>query len=201
MLVVGQVGWGRPHPTKLTPDEQSTHISLRCLLSAPLLIGCDLEKLDAFTLKLLSNDEVLAVDQDSFGKQAVCVAQHTNFRVFTKDLEDGSRAVGLFNLSDDEGTITAKWAGLKISGERTIRELWTQKDLGEFSGEFSAKVPRHGVVLIRLMKNVQEVNRDTIRQGVSHRDSLAGAFMQVSGGELKSGHGYHPRGHPGCKNA
>jgi alpha-galactosidase len=57
MLVVGQVGWGpKLHPTKLTPDEQYTHISLWCLLSAPLLIGCDLERLDDFTLSLLTND-------------------------------------------------------------------------------------------------------------------------------------------------
>ena len=64
MLVVGHVGWGVPHPTRLTPDEQYSHISLWCLLGTPLLIGCDLEKLDPFTIGLLTNDEVLAVDQD-----------------------------------------------------------------------------------------------------------------------------------------
>ncbi len=70
MLIVGQVGWGNLHPTRLTPDEQYTHISLWCLLSAPLLIGCDMEKFDDFTLNLLSNDEVLALDQDALGKEA-----------------------------------------------------------------------------------------------------------------------------------
>ena len=70
MLVVGKVGWGSPHPTKLTPDEQLTHITLWSLLSAPLLIGCDMSQLDPFTTALLSNDEVLAVDQDSLGKPA-----------------------------------------------------------------------------------------------------------------------------------
>lgn len=71
MLTVGWVGWGPTlHPTRLTPDEQYTHISLWCLLSAPLLIGCDLTRLDDFTLSLLSNDEVLAVDQDPMGSQA-----------------------------------------------------------------------------------------------------------------------------------
>ena len=76
MLIVGQVGWGPSlHPTRLTPNEQYTHISLWCLLSSPLLIGCDMTKLDAFTLGLLSNDEVLAVDQDSLGRQATRVSQ------------------------------------------------------------------------------------------------------------------------------
>ena len=70
MLVVGYVGWGpRLHPTQLTPDEQYTHISLWCLVSSPMLLGCDLERLDAFTLNLLTNDEVLDVSQDALGKQ------------------------------------------------------------------------------------------------------------------------------------
>ena len=61
------------HASKLTPDEQYSHISLWCLLASPLLIGCDLEKMDDFTLNLLTNDEVLEIDQDSLGKQAVLV--------------------------------------------------------------------------------------------------------------------------------
>src|SRR5438034_7619572 len=76
MLVVGLVGWGpKLHPTKLTPDEQYTHISLWCLLSAPLLIGCDMERLDPFTLSLLTNDEVLAIDQDRLAKSATLVSE------------------------------------------------------------------------------------------------------------------------------
>ena len=151
MPVVDWVGWGpRLHETKLTPDEQYTHISLWCLLSAPLLIGCDLEKLDAFTLSLLSNDEVLAVDQDALGKQAVCVTTNGNLRVYAKDLEDGSKAVGLFNLGDNEATVTAKWADLKLSGKQTVRDLWRQKNLGEFASEFTVSVPKHGVILARI---------------------------------------------------
>ena len=152
MLVVGWVGWGpRLHATKLTPDEQYTHISLWCLLSAPLLIGCDLEKLDAFTLGLLENDEVLAIDQDSLGREAVCVATDGDLRVYAKDLADGSKAVGLFNLGDKESTVIARWTDLNVSGKKTVRDLWRQKDLGTFNNEFAAKVPKHGVVLVRLI--------------------------------------------------
>ena len=150
MLVVGQVGWGRLHPTRLTPDEQYTHISLWCLLSAPLLIGCDLEKLDDFTLNLLCNDEVLAVDQDSLGKEAACVASNGTLRVFAKDLDDGTKAAGLFNLGDQPATVVASWDDLKLSGGQLVRDLWRQKDLGAFDKEFTATVAPHGVVLVKI---------------------------------------------------
>ncbi|HEU6447584.1 MAG TPA: putative Ig domain-containing protein [Verrucomicrobiae bacterium] len=151
MLVVGEVGWGRnTRPTHLTPDEQYTHISLWCLLSAPLLIGCDLEKLDAFTLNLLENDEVLAIDQDPLGKEAVCISTNGTARVYAKDLEDGSKAVGLFNLGETTTNVAVTWSGLKISGAQTVRDLWRQKDLGKFEKEFSAPVAPHGVVLVKI---------------------------------------------------
>ena len=150
MLIVGEVGWGKTHPTRLTPDEQYTHISLWCLLSAPLLIGCDMEKFDDFTLSLLSNDEVLAVDQDSLGRQAMCISTNGNLRVFAKDLADGSKAVGLFNLGGTPATVVANWENLKLSGAQTVRDLWRQKDLGRFEKEFSTTVTPHGVALVKI---------------------------------------------------
>ncbi len=152
MLVVGQVGWGpQLHPTHLTPNEQYTHISLWCLLSAPLLIGCDMTKLDDFTLNLLSNDEVLAVDQDPLGKQAARVFySEDGLEVWAKDLEDGTKAVGLFNRGEMPATVAAKWAQLGLKGKQQVRDLWRQKDLGTFDDEFSAEIPRHGVMLVKV---------------------------------------------------
>jgi alpha-galactosidase len=150
MLIVGKVGWGHPHPTRLTPNEQYTHISLWCLLSAPLLIGCDMTQLDPFTLNLLENDEVLAVDQDPLGKEAMTVAKNGETRVYAKDLADGSKAVGLFNLGETETQVTVKWSDLGLKGKWRVRDLWRQKDLGKFQDSFCASVPRHGVVLIRV---------------------------------------------------
>jgi len=147
---VGYVGWGEPHPTKLTPDEQYTHITLWCLVNSPLLLGCDLEKLDAFTLNLLTNDEVLAVNQDSLGRQALKVSQQDNLRVYAKPLEDGSTAVGLFNLGDKDAAVTAKWSDLNLSGKRTVRDLWRQRDLGQFEGQFQMTVASHGAELIQV---------------------------------------------------
>jgi alpha-galactosidase len=152
MLVVGRVGWGDPHPTRLTPNEQYTHITLWCLLSSPLLIGCDMTQLDPFTLSLLTNDEVLEVNQDPLGKQAGRIVKGDLTEVWAKDLEDGSKAVGLFNRGELEATVEVKWSDLGIVGKQVVRDLWQQKDLGEFKDSFQVKVPRHGAVMIRIHK-------------------------------------------------
>ena len=151
MLVVGNVGWGpRLHPTHLTPDEQCTHISLWCLLAAPLLIGCDMSQLDDFTLGLLSNDEVLAVDQDPLGRAAGRISQAGSLQVWKKELEDGSQAVGLFNTGSQAAKVTATWSDLGIRGKQLVRDLWRQRDLGNFDDKFEALVPSHGVALIKV---------------------------------------------------
>jgi alpha-galactosidase len=152
MLVVGQVGWGSPHPTNLTPDEQYFHITMWCLLSAPLLLGCDLEKVDEFTLNLLCNDEVLAVDQDALGKQALCVSRDGELRVYAKDLEDGSKAVGLLNVGTERATVKVKWADLNVSGKMAVRDLWRQKELPACAGEFEMPIAAHGAELVRIGK-------------------------------------------------
>jgi len=151
MLVVGVVGWRfNLHPTHLSPDEQYTHISLWCLLASPLLIGCDMTQMDDFTLSLLSNDEVLEVNQDPLGRQAARVAQNGSLEVWAKDMEDGSKAVGLFNRGYRDSSITANWSELGLKGAQIVRDLWRQKDLGTFTGSFTTPVPRHGVVLVRI---------------------------------------------------
>jgi hypothetical protein len=152
MLIVGMVGWGENlHPTKLTTDEQYTHISLWCLLSAPLLIGCDISKIDNFTLNLLSNDEVLALDQDALGKQAQQVLKTDDYQIWMKELEDGTHAIGIFNLSEKYQSINVNWdqIGLKNVSLK-VRDLWRQKDLGDFKNNFSTKVPPHGVTLVKV---------------------------------------------------
>ncbi|HEV8286472.1 MAG TPA: glycoside hydrolase family 27 protein [Chitinophagaceae bacterium] len=154
MMIVGWVGWGKgPNPTQLMPDEQYTHVSAWCLQSVPLLLGNDLTKLDDFTLSLLTNDEVLAVNQDPLGKQATVVTKIDSCGVLAKDLEDGSKAAGLFNITDGiTRKLTVTWSDLGIKGKWIVRDLWRQKDLGTFENEFSADVPPHGVIMISLRK-------------------------------------------------
>lgn len=151
MLVVGWVGWGPSlHPTNLTPDEQYTHISLWSLLSAPLLIGCDLTKLDEFTLNLLTNDEVLAIDQDPLGSQAVPVVKKGNIQVWKKKLADGNYALGIFNLGKETGSFTLNFSEVGLKGSAKLRDLWRQKELGSFNDKYEAKIPSHGVILIKV---------------------------------------------------
>ena len=150
MLVVGHVGWGKPRPTYLTPNEQYTHISLWCLLSAPLLLGCDLSQADEFTLNLLNNDEVLEVDQDPFGSAAGRISSKDGMEVWAKDMEDGSKAVGLFNRTLFPAKVSVKWSDLGLTGPQKVRDLWRQKDLGISKDQFEAVIPRHGCMLIRI---------------------------------------------------
>jgi alpha-galactosidase len=154
MLVVGMVGWGpNLHPTHLMPNEQYTHISLWCLLSAPLLIGCDMTQLDDFTLGLLTNDEVIDVNQDPLGKQAGRVLSSGDGEIWSKELEDGSKAVGLFNRGEKKAEITADLTLLGFTGRCAIRDLWHQKDLGTFNAQFTTSVAPHGVVLVKVSKD------------------------------------------------
>ena len=143
---------GQTAPTPLTPNEQYTHVSLWCLVAAPLIFSGDMTRLDEFTLNLLTNDEVIAVDQDSLGKPGRRISKVDDLEIWAKEMEDGSRAVGLFNRGEFEQTVTARWSDLAITGKRSVRDLWRQKDLGEFEDKFEIKVGRHGVVLVRLAK-------------------------------------------------
>jgi len=150
MLVVGIVGWGNTHPSHLTPTEQQTHITLWSLLSAPLLLGCDLSKLDPFTIALMSNDEVLSINQDPLGKPAGRRAKQGSNEVWARPLSDGTIAVGLFNRGSNPAEVTVRWDEIGARGKQPVRDLWQQKDLGEFSDTFTTTVPRHGAVLIKV---------------------------------------------------
>jgi alpha-galactosidase len=159
MLVVGQVGvgnggngWTKTHPSRLTADQQYTHISMWCLLSAPLILGCDLEKLDPFTLGLLTNDEVLAIDQDELGKEAVRVGTDGAVDYYLKPLADGSHALGIFNRGNESVTAgLIKLSRMGVGGKLLARDLWRQQDIPDFDpNKTTFAVPANGVVLLKL---------------------------------------------------
>ncbi|MBM3892593.1 MAG: alpha-galactosidase, partial [Verrucomicrobia bacterium] len=152
-LRVGLLGGWRDKPltpSRLTPDEQYSHISLWCLWSSPMIIGTPIERLDEFTLSLLTNDEVLEINQDPLGKQAVRTKIANGGEILVKQLEDGTKAVGIFNPGSAAASLTVSWSQLGVRGNQKVRDLWRQKDLGVFEKEFSAVVQPHGVVLVRL---------------------------------------------------
>jgi len=141
---------GQTVPTPLTPNEQYSHISLWSLLAAPLIFSGDVTRLDPFTLSLLTNDEVIEVDQDPLGQPGRRMTKKGDLEVWARPLEDGSLAVGLFNRGEGLKAVTATWEDLGITGPHEARDIWRQRDVGIFDGQFDALVARHGVVLVRL---------------------------------------------------
>jgi alpha-galactosidase len=137
----------------LTPDENYTHMTLWCMLSAPLLIGCDMPKMDPFIVSLFSNDEVLAVSQDAAGKQGWRATQDGQKEVWIKPLADGSLAVAFFNRGDAPADVSAQWAQLKLDGPQAVRDLWRQKDLGVQQTGYTVNVAAHGAELFKVTKS------------------------------------------------
>ncbi len=139
-------------PTRLKPNEQYSHFSLWCLLSSPLILTNDLTKMDKFTLRLLTNDEVIAINQDSLGMQATRYRSDGKFLVMAKPLADGGRAVGIFNLGEQACPYELPLGDLELDPCKKvlIRDLWRQRDLGEFQRKFETIVEPHGVVLIKV---------------------------------------------------
>jgi len=142
MLEVGNGG--------MTDTEYRSHFSLWSILAAPLIAGNDLRNMRPEIQNILTNKEVIAVDQDSLGREGERVGKDGNLEVWAKQLKDGSRAVVLFNRGGTEEKITAAWDALGYPDHlaASVRDLWQHKDLGKFTGKFSSSVASHGVVMV-----------------------------------------------------
>lgn len=153
-LQIGNVGnargMGEPKPCPLTPTEQYSFMSLWCLMAAPLFYSGDVNSLDEFTLNVLCNPEVIDVDQDPLGQSAAVERLTPATFLMIKDLADGSKAVGLCNQGETAAKICVSWNALDAKGKQIVRDVWQQKDLGVFQERFSADVPPHGVMLLRV---------------------------------------------------
>ncbi len=153
-----QIGWignarkyGESKPCPFTPNEQYAFMSLWCLMSAPLFYSGDLTKLDDFTVNVLCNPEVIAIDQDPLGQGAkVAFVGDNKFLMLKKPGKTGDHALGLCNNSESPADMTATWSALGLADKQQVRDLWREKDLGAYDTAFSARVPAHGVVLVRL---------------------------------------------------
>ena len=142
MLEVGNGG--------MTDAEYRAHFSLWAILAAPLIAGNDIRTMTDSIKEILTNKEVIAVDQDPLGRQGSRVNRQGDTEIWAKTLEGGNRAVILFNRDKAPATIQVKWEELGYPGSlgARVRDLWTKKELGKYKGEFSAAVPSHGVVMI-----------------------------------------------------
>ncbi len=144
MLEVGNGGMKR--------DEYRTHMALWAILAAPLLAGNDLRSMTPETKELLMNSEILAVDQDAKGVQGRRVWQEGPLEIWVKPLADGSQAVGLFNRSESAAKMTLDFKSIGAPAAAKLRDLLDHKDLGTIQNSYSADVPTHGAVLVKVSK-------------------------------------------------
>ena len=144
-----QVGRG------LTADEDKSHFSMWCILSAPLVLGNDLTTLTQQTKNILTNAEVIAVDQDTTGVQGKLVSDNgAGLQVWAKNLkgkQSNERAVVLFNRSAAAASMTVKWKNLNLTGAATVRNLWSHTDLGSMDSVYTATVSSHGVIMLKVV--------------------------------------------------
>lgn len=154
-ILIGTVGDARhshapAHRTPLTAEEQYSYMSLWSMMAAPLFFAGEMTDLDAFTLNVLCNPEVIDIDQDTLGQQARIVRRTDAELVLEKKLEDGSVAVGMFNLAEAPREIAAAWSDLGLTKPANVRDVWRERDLGVVSGTYSVTVPPHGVMLVQI---------------------------------------------------
>ena len=124
-------------------------MSLWCLLPSPLMLGMNLPDNDEATLALITNDEVLAIDQDPLGKPAHLVSSREGLEVWIRDVSNGAKIIGLFNRSAFPAAVTLNWNEAGLNGKENLRNVWEHKDLGAFDAAFPCQVPSHGAVLLR----------------------------------------------------
>jgi hypothetical protein len=141
-------GWDRW--TRFTRDEQTTLMTLWALAPSPMMLGMNLPDNDPWTLSLLTNDEVLAVDQDLAGKEGQRVMQNAGTEVWVKEMGDGSKAVGLFNRGSGPADVTLQWRVAGLVGKQALRDLWAHRDYGVSDGSFTVPLPAHGAVMLRV---------------------------------------------------
>lgn len=143
---------GIAEETKMPPNMQYAYMSLWCLMAAPLFYSGDMEHLDEFTLNILCNPEVIAVDQDPLGKCGKVIMHNDSTFLMVKNMADGSKSLGLFNRNKNPMEVTVTWNELQISGAQKLRDLWREKEIGIYRHSFKTTVPAQGVVLISIHK-------------------------------------------------
>ncbi|MBC8139903.1 MAG: hypothetical protein H7Y38_00520, partial [Armatimonadetes bacterium] len=149
MLVVGLKGKGAIGGGGLSFLEYQTHMSLWCFACSPLMIGCDLRTMDEQTLSLLTNPEVLAVNQDPLGKVGRRVARHGDCETWRKPLADGSMAVALFNRGSSGANVKLRAADIGLlDTPKAVRNLWKREDVADLGREATFRVQPHETILL-----------------------------------------------------
>jgi hypothetical protein len=139
----------------LTAEEDKSHFSMWCIMSSPLVLGNDMTTISSTTKTILTNAEVIAVNQDTTGLQAKIVTDNAKgLQVWAKPLNgklSKERAVALFNRTAAAATMSVKWKDLNLIGPASVRNLWLHADLGSMDSMYTASVPSHGVVMLKVV--------------------------------------------------
>ena len=170
MLVLGRNVWAQKKgedagDSRLTPNEQYTHMSMWCMVASPLMIGCNLATIDEFTLSLLTNDEVLEIDQDELGAGAARIIKDKDrdCEIWARPLANGDMAFALLNTADEEQVVELPLEKLGVKGKWRVRDLWRQQDEGVFSERYAVSVPGHATHLIRLSPDADADHKPCLR--------------------------------------
>ncbi len=142
MLEIGNGG--------MSAAEYRTHMSLWAMLAAPLLAGNDLRSMNDETRKILTNKDVIAVDQDKLGRQGRRISKEGGAELWVKPLQNGDLALAMFNRGETIATVRAVWELIGLQGKHKVRDLWAQVDVGSIRDSYSTDVASHGVVMLRV---------------------------------------------------
>jgi alpha-galactosidase len=173
----GPGGWNDPDMLEvgnggLSEAQEMSHFSLWALIKAPLIVGCDLNNMSQATLNILSNSEVIAVNQDSLGVQGKLVTTSALGlgQVWAGPLSDGSVACVIMNLAPIAMTVTATWEALQLPAgtPAVVRDLWAHQNLGNFTGSFGSHLPASGASLTLRITPLREEDRAAVLRAWGH---------------------------------
>ena len=151
MMLIGSTYWSGHKGTRLTPNEQYTHVSMWAMWAAPMMIGCDLRGVNPFTLSLLTNDEVIDINQDELGAAAAKIQGGEEWSVWARPLSDGSIAIALVNISPFEREILFCLKKAGMEGTWKVRDIWRQRDEGNATTGYRVSVPGHATHLVKFV--------------------------------------------------
>lgn len=155
MLVVGMYGKGNVALGGCTDEEYKTHFSLWCIMTSPLMIGCDIRNMNEATHKILANKEIIAINQDPEGRQAYSMEQWNNsdVKIYIKPLSDGDFGIGFFNMGDTDGEGSLQFWDMGLTASSgyglQLRDVWEHEDIGVYTEHFTCKLKPHHCKVLR----------------------------------------------------
>lgn len=157
MLEVGNTHkehvWGDISTKQMNLTEYKAHFSMWCMVAAPLIAGNDLREMTPEITEILTNKEVIAIDQDPLGRQGRRIRDDGDLEVWSKEMSGGRQAVALFNRSEKPADITVTWKEIGMNGRLKVRDLWEYKDLGQFKNAFTGRqIPAHSAMVLLITK-------------------------------------------------